>query len=78
MLMLKDHIRRAVDLHGSQGKLADEVGCSQQYISLLLRGDGQISAELAIAFERATGAVVTRQDLRPDIFEFASTPEAAE
>lgn len=68
MNAFRSHIERAVHLHGSQVKLAKEVGCSQQYISWLLKEADQISAEMAVAFERATGSAVSRHDLRPDIF----------
>lgn len=59
-------IEHGIKIHGSQAKLAREAGCSQQYISLLLNGTGQISAEMAIAFEKATGT--PRHKLRPDVF----------
>ncbi|MBN9236030.1 transcriptional regulator [Mesorhizobium hungaricum] len=51
-----------------RNRLAKEVGCSQQYISLLLREGGQLSAEMSLGFERATNSVISRHDLRPDIF----------
>lgn len=63
-----DHIHRAIGLHGSQAKLAKEMGCSQQYISWLLKDADQISGEMALAVERATNGAVTRVDLRPDLF----------
>lgn len=77
MSQLHQHIERAVQLHGSQAKLAMEVGCSQQYISWLLNGANQISAEMAVAFDRATGGAVSRYELRPDIFydHAPTTPE---
>jgi len=62
------HIEKAIELHGSQVKLAKEAGCSQQYISWLLKDADQVSAEMALAFEKATGAAISRHDLRPDIF----------
>jgi DNA-binding transcriptional regulator YdaS (Cro superfamily) len=75
MNAFRTHVDRAVTLHGSQVKLAKEVGCSQQYISWLLNEADQVSAEMAIAFERATCAAISRHDLRPDIF--GSAPERA-
>lgn len=71
----RPHIERAIAIHGSQAKLAKEAGCSQQYISWLLKEADQISAEMSIAFERATRGAVSRQQLRPDLF--ASTPSEA-
>lgn len=73
MKKFRRHIERAVEVHGSQVKLAKEAGCSQQYISWLLKDADQISAEMAIAFERATAGKVSRHDLRPDIFGPVST-----
>lgn len=66
MSAIRTCIERGIELHGSQAKLAKAAGCSQQYISLLLSGDGRISAEMAIAFEKATGT--PRHKLRPDVF----------
>lgn len=74
MTKFRSHILRAIALHGSQVKLAKEAGCSQQYISWLLKdGKRQVSAEMAIAFENATNGAVKRSDLRPDVFK---SPEA--
>lgn len=77
-MTMQDHIRRAVEMSGSQAKLAEAAGCSQQYVSLLIRGEGRISAEMALAFERATGCAVSRYDLRPDIFGDAPIQRVAE
>lgn len=67
MPTLKDHIKRAIELRGSQAKLADAMGCSQQQISYLLKADS-ITAEMAIKVDLATGGAVSKRDLRPDIF----------
>lgn len=67
MPTLKDHIKRAIELRGSQAKLADAMGCSQQQISYLLKADS-ITAEMAIKVDMATGGAVSKRDLRPDIF----------
>jgi DNA-binding transcriptional regulator YdaS (Cro superfamily) len=68
MKEFRAHIERAVEAHGSQAKLAQAVGCSQQYISWLLSDAKQISVEKAVEFERATNGAVSRHDLRPDFF----------
>lgn len=68
MADLRTHIEQAVSLLGSQAKLANAAGCSQQYISLLLQGKTGLSAEKAIDFERATDGKISRNVLRPDIF----------
>lgn len=75
MSNFRSHIKRAIAIHGSQAKLAKEAGCSQQYISWLLKEADQISAEMSIAFECATHGAVSRQQLRPDLF--ASNPSEA-
>lgn len=68
MTTFRPHIERAVQIHGSQAKLAKEMGCSQQYISWLLTDAEQVSAEMSIMFEKATHGDVSRSDLRPDLF----------
>lgn len=75
----RDHIKRAINLAGSQVKLAEGMGCSQQYISWLLKEATQISGDKAVACERATNGGVSRFDLRPDLFGNppAPTGEAA-
>lgn len=77
----KSHIDRAVELFGSQKKLADAVGCSQQHISLLIRGEVKVSAEIALALDEATKGEVSRRELRPDLFGISRKkprPEQAE
>jgi len=64
----REHIRRAVGIAGSQQKLAVRAGFSQQHISYLLNSADQISAESAVAIDRATGGQVSRAQLRPDLF----------
>lgn len=68
MSIFRHHLERAVKLAGSQRALAQKAGLSQQGISWLLNDADQISAEVAIKVERATGGAVTRQMLRPDLF----------
>lgn len=58
---------RAIFIFGSQTSLAKATGFSQQAISYAYT-HGRVSAEMAVAIERATNAVVLRGDLRPDIF----------
>jgi DNA-binding transcriptional regulator YdaS (Cro superfamily) len=62
------HVERAIQLVGSQAKLAEKAGCSQQQISYLMNEAGTITAEMALAIERATEGKVTRNQTRPDIF----------
>lgn len=69
MSTFRPHLERAVKLAGSQRALAKKAGLSQQGISWLLNGAVQISAEAALSIEAATGGQITREMLRPDIFE---------
>lgn len=60
-------IKRAIDHHGSQAKLAEKMGCSQQQIAYLLKAKS-ITAEMAMKVDAATGGAIPRHQLRPDIF----------
>lgn len=67
MHTLTEHIERAIQFHGTQARLAEVIGCSQQQISYLRRAKS-ITAEMALALHAATGGKVSKHDLRPDIF----------
>lgn len=64
---MTEFIKSAIEIAGSQKKLADACGVSQVAVSKWFRG-GDIRAEHAIAVEKATDGKVTREQLRPDIF----------
>lgn len=69
MSKFRKHITRAIKLcGGSQVKLAKKAGFSQQYISWLLKDAERISVEAALSIEKATDGLVSRHDLRPDVF----------
>lgn len=59
---------KAVEAVGSQQKLGEAIGKTQQGISYMMNVATSVSAEDAIAIERATQRAVTRSQLRPDIF----------
>lgn len=61
-------IKRAISLLGSQQKLAELTGLSQQGVSYLLNQAPRVTAEVAVAIERATSGQIRKADLRPDIF----------
>lgn len=62
-------LQRAIDLVGSQSKLAKLVGVrSQSAISRALLGEARLTAELAVAVEAATEGRVPRWELRPDLW----------
>ena len=53
---------------GSQQKLAQTIGVSETWISLLVNGRVLCSPALATAIHQVTEGAVTRLELRPDIF----------
>lgn len=73
----REHIQRAVNLAGSQRALAEKAEISQQLVSWLLNHADQVSAEVAVAIERATEGAVTRAQLRPDLFGDQASDSAA-
>lgn len=68
-------IARAIRIKGSQQKLAEAAGCSQQQISYLMKEASDISAEMALKVDIATSGEVSRHDLRPDIYGPAPTAQ---
>lgn len=68
MNLFREHVRRAVSIAGSQKKLADAAGLSQQLVSQLCTSSASITAETAVAIERATNGEISRRDLRPDLW----------
>lgn len=63
------HIKRAIEIcGGSQQALADAAGLTQPGVHWLLKGEGKVKPETALAIEAATGGKVTRHDLRPDLY----------
>jgi DNA-binding transcriptional regulator YdaS (Cro superfamily) len=68
-------IAQAIEIVGSQKKLAEAAGCEQQTISKLLNRQRRISAEIAVAIDKATEGRVSKHTLRPDIFEAAAPAE---
>jgi DNA-binding transcriptional regulator YdaS (Cro superfamily) len=55
----------------SQAAFAQRVGVTQSRVSQWLNGE-TIPAERCVKIEQATGGKVTRQELRPDLFNSAS------
>jgi DNA-binding transcriptional regulator YdaS (Cro superfamily) len=53
---------------GSQQKLAQTIGVSETWMSLLVNGRVPCSPALATAIHQVTEGAVTRLELRPDIF----------
>lgn len=74
---LNPHIAEAIDIFGSQKKLADAIGCSQQNVSLMLRGIVKISAENAASLHSATRGRISKRKVRPDVFGHSPQQEAS-
>ena len=66
---MQDAILLAANVIGSQASLAKELGVHPTTVNSWARGRNKIPAETAIKIEKLTKSVVTRQDLRPDLFE---------
>jgi DNA-binding transcriptional regulator YdaS (Cro superfamily) len=64
-MKLKDYLKK----HGTTGKLAQEVGVTRTWISLVANDHRLASAILAVKIERATKGKVTRKDLRADLYD---------
>ena len=69
MMTFHSHLKRAIEITGSQRKLAEAIGCSQQHVSFLMHHAKTLSGEIAVKIERATDGQITRHELRPDLFE---------
>lgn len=70
------HIRRAIDILGSQAELARACGQPPQAVTRWLKTE-LVPAKHCAAIERATAGQVTCRELRPDIFTTTPSQEAA-
>lgn len=61
-------IERAIQVVGSQDKLAAKLNVTKQAITKWRR---RVPAERVLGIEAATGGAVTRHDLRPDLYPAA-------
>lgn len=68
LVMSASPLQRAVDECGGQTALAARIGVKQGHVWWWLNKSGRVPAEKAIEIENATFGVVTRSDLRPDIY----------
>jgi DNA-binding transcriptional regulator YdaS (Cro superfamily) len=62
---------RAISMFGSENRLAEAIGWAQQNVNAAVRR-GRCSAEMAIAIQRATGGLVTANELRPELWRRAA------
>ncbi len=62
-------IERAMEIcGGKRTDLARELDVSWQIVSLWLSGKGGIPGERAVQIELATGGLVRREEIRPDLY----------
>jgi DNA-binding transcriptional regulator YdaS (Cro superfamily) len=61
-------LARIIRKEGSQVALARRLRCSQAIVSKWLTGKSRITPERAVALEERYPDVVTRADLRPDLW----------
>jgi DNA-binding transcriptional regulator YdaS (Cro superfamily) len=54
---------------GSKKEMANHLGITQVWLSLLIHTNKRCSPALAKAIEVATQGLVTRRELRPDLYE---------
>ena len=67
--MKRKPLHRAIAIAGSQAELARRIGKNQQDVHYWLHDAKKgVPAEHAAAIEQATGGIVKREELRPDIF----------
>jgi DNA-binding transcriptional regulator YdaS (Cro superfamily) len=61
-------IKKACDVLGGRVNLATALDVTPQAVYLWVTKPGKITAERCVGIERATDGVVTRYELRPDLF----------
>lgn len=62
-------IKAAADFVGSQAALARALGVQRTTVNAWIMGRNRIPAEKAVQIEQITNKVVTKKDLRPDLFD---------
>ncbi|TNL05336.1 transcriptional regulator [Kosakonia cowanii] len=70
------HIAKAIEIAGSQAKLAKLVGVSQVSVCRWLNDKKKVSPERVIALSNATGEVIKPYQIRPDLPMLFPHPEA--
>ena len=65
-MTLDDYFRE--EPHGAKQEMADHLGITATWLSLLIHGKQKASPHLAIRIEQATQGLVTKEELRGDVF----------
>lgn len=66
--IVKRSISIAIEICGSQSKLASKAGISQGAVNKYVRGEAMPRGETAIALSKATAGKLTPADFAPQIF----------
>jgi DNA-binding transcriptional regulator YdaS (Cro superfamily) len=66
--MSVEALRRAIKIAGSQTALAKLCGVKQQHVHNWLHRNKRVSARYVLQVEAATRGLVTRHELRPDLY----------
>lgn len=65
---MNPHIKKVVDIHGSQKALADVIGVKPVQVFKWLHSVTAVPSGRCLAIEAASKKSVTRYELRPDVF----------
>jgi DNA-binding transcriptional regulator YdaS (Cro superfamily) len=63
---LKDYFKE--EPKGAINEMAEFLGVSSTWLSLIIHGRRKPSPKLAVAIEKATQGLVARKQLRPDLY----------
>jgi DNA-binding transcriptional regulator YdaS (Cro superfamily) len=58
----------AEEPRGAKAEMAEFLGITPTWLSLLMKGERKASAALCMKIEKATQGLVKRKELRPDLF----------
>lgn len=75
--MVNKAINSAIEIVGSQQKLADACEVSQPTVWSWLHGRKKASAQNAVRIEKATGGKIQAYQIRPDLSELFPHPNSA-
>jgi hypothetical protein len=67
----------ASEPRGAKIEMAKYLGITATYISLLIHNKRRPSAPMTLSIERATQGLVTRNELRPDLYPVDAEQSAA-
>ena len=58
----------AEEPRGAKAEMAEYLGITPTWLSLIMKGERKASADLCVKIEKATQGLVKRKDLRPDLY----------